>query len=194
MASKKRPIIFSNEMVRAILDGRKFQTRRVIKNPQRLEGLMLKGEEANWCPYGVVGDRLWCKEDYKYLIQGDLVITYYKFSIDKNRVIYTPLGCLDEITRKKLIKGRQDVWKSKLLMFKFMARLWLEITGIRVERVQDISEEDAVKEGIDRKLLPCSPYEWFANLWDSINAKRNYGWEVNLPVWVIEFRKVKNDE
>ena len=231
----EHPIIFSSEMVRAILDGRKTQTRRIIKPqpevcpietrppayPESIlwhvskdggiyGGLLTHKEFTKYCLYGQVGDRLRLKEDYKYIIQGDLVITYYKYSYKKDRVEYTPLSYLDKKTRRKLIKGRKDVWKSKLLMFKFMARIWLEITNIRVERVQDISEEDCIAEGIEliygkRNLSPFSGYKdysglvevcgataSFHTLWDSLNAKRGYAWDKNPWVWVIEFRKAKD--
>ena len=148
-----------------------------------------------------VGDTLWAKEDYKYLIQCDLVITYYKFSIDKNRVVYTPLNCLPKETQKKLFKGKQGVWKSKLLMFRFMTRIFRKITNIRVERVQDITLEDVIKEGIedankcvykDDRVFKCNHHDIlnkFKELWDSINAKRGYGWDKNPWVWVIGFKK-----
>lgn len=244
--SKETGLICTGESVRAILDGRKTQTRRIIK-PQLYrcksdcsKDIELKhklwcwnkrqGGRVTWhidsggvpdclreqCPYGKVGDRLYCKEDYKYLIQDDMVITYYKFSINKDRVEYTLLNYLPKETQKKLVTGRQDVWKSKLLMFKFMARIWLEITGIRVERVQDISEEDAIAEGAqyhkynaeeapnptpetrgywffeNRRVLHLgfgSAKAAFADLWDSINAKRGYGWDANPWCFVLEFRQ-----
>ncbi len=204
--SSERPIIFSGDMVRAILDGRKTQTRRIIKPQpiqisnetpliQKKDHKLIAVQKQN-CPYGRVGDLLWVKEDYKYLIQGDLVITYYKYSIDKNRVRYTPLSCLDEKTQKKLIKGRQEVWKSKLLMFKFMARIWLEITNRRVEKVQDIDAVEAEAEGMRRPKRLCPDrhdeyiLERFIRLWGSLNAKRGFSWDKNPWAWVIEFKRI----
>lgn len=217
--SKERPIIFTGESVRAILDGRKSQTRRVIKPQPRIEngwfnwgGNRPKSKYctgavstyppapntiAFHCSYGQVGDRLWVKEDYKYLIQGDMVITYYKTSYEKDRVKYTLINCLDEKTKAKLIKGKQGVWKSKLLMFKFMVRIWLEITGIRVERIQDIDAVEAEAEGARRPKRLCPDrhdeyiLERFQRLWDSINAKRGFSWDANPYVWVIEFKRIK---
>lgn len=158
---EEHPILFSTEMVRAILDGRKTQTRRIIK-PQPLK-YFPEGAASNnkpprhiwWsfiyptkhgsdthiyrkCPYGKVGDRLWVKEDYKYLIQ--------------------------------------------------MARTFLEITNIRVERVQNISGPDVYNEGCPPE---CASYRmWFSHLWNTINAKRGYGWDKNPWVWVIEFKSL----
>lgn len=237
---KETGLICTGESVRGILADLKTQTRRlrglehINKNPNHWTlGKSPQSYESSdfafldmadpigtyptlaTCPYGKVGDLLCCKEDYKYIIQGDLVLTYYKFSIGKNRVIYTPLNCLDEITRKRLIKGKQDVWKSKLLMFKFMTRIWLEITGIRIERVQEISEQDVKAEGgryhkytIEEEPNPSPEAKgyWFfesrralhlgfgsakaafADLWDSINAKRGVcktckGHQI-IPMWV----------
>lgn len=195
----EHPILFSTEMVKAILGGRKTQTRRICN--ERLWPIFIESEKVNskvclsmmdWeipCPYGKVGDTFWVKEDYKYLLQSDMVITYYKSSINKDRVIYTPWNCLNDKTQKKLIKGKQGVWKSKLLMFKFMARIFLEITNIKVERVQEITLADIKAEGlpIDRKFEETKT-AWI-DLWDSLNAKRGYDWDKNSWVWVIEFKK-----
>ena len=200
----EHPIICTGNSVRGNLDGRKTQTRRVIV-PQPVvfdragqpDYASLTDPKKKW----QVGDTLWAKEDYKYIIQGEMVLTYYKYSIDKNRVEYTPLNCLSEITRKKLNKAKQDVWKSKLLMFKFMARIFLEILGLRCEKVQDISWEDIIAEGCDVNKPTGDPaiddftagveaIDTFHWLWDSINAKRGYGWSKNPFCWVIEFRNI----
>lgn len=183
MPNKDHPLLFTSDMVRAILEDRKTQTRRVPVERYR-----------NW----KVGELIWVKEDYKYLIQGDLVITYYKFSIKEDRVGYTPLNFLNEETRKKLIKGRQDSWKSKLLMFKFMARIWLKITGLRDERVQEISVGDCQCEGSgyedNSEFFENGYIKAFQQLWDSINAARHkgiYAWDKNPLDKVIEFKRVR---
>ena len=216
---KEHPVLFSTEMTKAILDGRKTQTRRIVKArklhpdygkpnwdeafidgkpPEPYLHVPFNGGEARRTvhrhfPKWEVGDRLWVKEDYKYLIQGDMVITYYKYSLNNDRVVYTPLNCLPEKTRTKLFKGKQEVWKSKLLMFKFMARTWLEITNIRVERVRNISEADVKAEGVIIRNIGETYWRAFRRafrcLWEFLNAKRGYGWDKNPWVWVIEFEQ-----
>ncbi len=206
---KSKPIIFTGDRPKGIIDGLITQTRRVIE-PQPLKYMPeatvttgywpfvypTKHGSDIWkhilCPYGKVGDLLWVREDYKYLIQGDMVITYYKFSNNEDSVIYTPLGCLDEKIQKKLAKGKQGVWKSKLLMFKFMNRIWREITGIRVERVQDIDYDDVIAEGYPIKESGIkAEYHWFKEDWDSINHKRGFDWSKNPFVWCISFKKIE---
>ena len=84
-------------------------------------------------------------------------------------------------------------WKPSIHMPKWAARIWLEVTGVRVERVQDISEEDAIAEGIPRGAVQYCGHaiRLFRDLWDSINAKRGYPWEVNPWVWVVEFKRTE---
>ena len=220
-----RGILFSTEMVRAILDGRKTQTRRVIKNPQRLESLMLKGEGPEWCPYGKVGGRLYIREshkltkfkrddeqwvrcEYRYEYEGDGSLREYRWlDIPK-----------PQRERLKRIKT-WGKWRPPRFMYKFLARIYLEITNIRVERVQDISKEDAKAEGCNcswlikqankakhnkrREIIyekygtpivdtrTANEQSEFAYLWDSINAKRGFGWDKNPWVWVIEFKRLQ---
>lgn len=92
-------------------------------------------------------------------------------------------------------------WKPSIYMPKAAARIWLEITNVRVERLQDITEKDAKAEGIKlsgsalRCALGNGPHfrDWFTLVWDELNAKRGFGWDVNPWVWVIEFRRVERE-
>jgi hypothetical protein len=228
----ERPIIFTAESVRAILDGRKTQTRRVIKpQPIREEPWLVlrskkfflvdgkacsefKTNSASFfteiykgfkCPYGVVGDRLWVRETYwdkgywktdenfkrhwvRWLPE-ETIDFYYDADGEPTEIrgSYSPFGACIHLRKHPAIH-----------MMKKYARLWLEITGIRVERVQDIGEEDAKAEGVapmtwinHPKCKPCYTVV-FSALWDSLNAKRGYGWESNPWVWCLNFRKVKD--
>jgi hypothetical protein len=213
----EKPILFSPEMVRAILDGRKTQTRRVIREIKNREGMPVHFsiDENGWpvldwswekmkCPYGVPGDRLWVRETYQLIdnIHGGLT-TLYK--ADDNSRKYTE----EFLARMK--------WQSPIFMPRMWSRITLEVVNVRVERVQEIGEEDAIKEGAN-----CPPYTVFpqlykdeqdylaqggfiyvaedatrygptgkfACLWDKINAKRGYAWSSNPWVWVIEFKRV----
>jgi len=190
--SKEHPILFTGDMVRAILDGRKTQTRRVIKNPQRLEGLMLEGEAGEWCPYGVVGDRLYVRETWCAGIEWD----------DEKPSEIDPLCGGNDIFYLANGEKPEGYGKTRpnIFMPKWAARIWLEITGIRIERVQEISESDILEEGTFTRNYPdlaqSKPQlQWvwdkFNKLWDSINAKRGYGWDVNPWVWVVEFKRVR---
>lgn len=187
---KERPIIFTSEMVQAILDGRKTQTRRVIKNSSQviMRGLFKKAWE-DICPYGQRGDRLWVKE--AWWIPAGYQATVPLVEKDWWPVIYRASGNF----------GKHD-WKSPIFMPRWVSRITLEITGVRVERVQDISEEDARAEGEkyrttklvgkDGGLDFTATYRLgFERLWDSLNAKRGYGWETNPWVWVIGFKRIK---
>ena len=175
---KERPILFNGPMVRAILDGRKTQTRRVVK-PQP-ETKPHNGVDDKWfseysdiknlgflkhtCPFGQPGDRLWVREAFTEYPQKGL--------------LYKADGC-----NKKL--GVWWGWRPSIHMPRRASRIKLEVTDVRVERLQNISEEDIYAEGIDTNSHD------FMELWDSINAKRGHGWDANPFVWVVEFRRVE---
>lgn len=175
---RERPILFIAEMVRAILDGRKTQTRRVIKAPKGFE-VRDAGVEFG-CPYGQPGDRLWVRESFAIGPRDKDVI----FAADKKWDV-----------DGKPLPPAGSVWKPSIFMPHWASRIILEITGVRVERVQAISEEDAYAEG--RSLNDeCDPVSrpggnWFRKLWDSLNAKRGFGWDVNPWAWVIEFKRIE---
>jgi hypothetical protein len=168
----EHPILFSGPMVRAILEGRKTQTRRV----QRMPGSFPSG-----CPYGQPGDLLWVRE------------TFAKRYADAERdptdgIMYrADGGCVIE-----------PRWTPAIHMPRWASRLTLRITDVRVQRVQDINEEDVWSEGVicrcdvgqsEYDQCGLSPAEHFAKLWDSINAKRGYSWESNPFCWAISFER-----
>jgi hypothetical protein len=135
-ATRERPILFRGEMVRAILDGRKTMTRRIVKGEWFYDGET--GEGASWepptCPYGQVGDRLWVRETFSE-----------PFPLDVEHENFTGFFRATDPDRK--VK-----WKPSIFMPRWACRLVLEIADIRVERLNDISEEDAIAEGFDVDL------------------------------------------
>lgn len=196
---KERPIIMTADSVQAILDGRKTQTRRVIRpQPPNETAYVIAGEDESralcisaygngefsdgsdpWrrCPYGMVGDRLWVKE--RFFRRGDAI--YYTGAILPADVAV----------------------QSPIFMPRCASRITLEIAEVRVERVQEISAEDVAAEGLDLvRRLPMVPpqgtdldaliklvaHHEFRQLWDEINAKRGYPWADNPWVWAITFR------
>jgi hypothetical protein len=197
---KERPILFSSEIVRAILEGRKTQTRRVIKGePNNIRwspiqiGNRVEGWEDNHgkpynCPYGIPGDRLWVRETWAV---APIAIHY---RADNN---FMSLADEPRLLEYESTKG----WRPSIFMPRWASRILLEITNIRAERLQDISETDAILEGTIPNRLYSDMFRSmhkysehicaFHDLWDSINAKRGYPWESNSWVWVIEFRKVE---
>lgn len=231
---KERPILFNGEMVRAILEGRKTMTRRIIKPQPTKEDykLMRNIESSNkkdkdlffWgkfenyrlvgrdhvhfkCPFGEIGDRLWVRETWLYdtFMEGEESDDIPQ----KNRVIYRATN-----PNYPMTVGSWK-WKPSIFMPRRASRITLEITNIRVERLNDISEEDAISEGIVGINVPSGgddyydywrnyaipqnredlfpwfiskPIQSFKSLWESINGKDS--WEQNPFVWVIEFKKV----
>lgn len=200
---KERPIIFQGKMVRAILDGRKTQTRRIIKpQPEPEKDLwypdpgsprakhygnvehMIKGLPVDFSPYGQPGDLLYVREafaDIPETLPGNI---HYKDSATEADL--------------KWFKEEGWKWKRSIHMPKKYARIWLEVTGVRVERVQDINSGDAEKEGLVRDMSKNNNYaasvdliSRFRRLWNSIYAKRGFDWIENPWVWVIEFKPVK---
>ena len=198
---KERPILFSGEMVRAILDGHKSMTRRVI-NPQPRELSVLCGD-GRWrsqngtpgfsCPYGKQGDLLWVRE------------TWYP-AVRVSSIMITAAWTPSEIASATEAQYKADAdagafelskslrWKPSIHMPRWASRVTLQVTGVRVEQVKDISREDAIAEGAPDQWFDGDtmrnfvPQGWYENLWDSLNAKRGYSWASNPWVWVISFR------
>lgn len=185
----ERPIIFSGDSVRAIRAGRKTQSRRVVKNAKPyaptdsdIDVLWATGQIR--CPFGQPGDHLWVREAWQKArpdirMDGTSPVAY--MATDAHPATgYGPFG---------------HEWKSPLFMPRWASRITLEITGVRVERVQNISDADAIAEGIDAVYIALadmthgatSPIEEFRALWNGINARRGFGWDINPWVWVIEF-------
>ena len=218
---KERPIIFSGPMVRALLDGSKTQTRRVMK-PQLVYGtvaglfnswylpsgqgggtLYPNGKEKilGTCPYGQPGDRLWVRESFCKIIgqSGGWIETDYQATYTHGFRLGDSLG----------LKKR---WTPSIHMPRAASRITLEITSVRVERLQDISEADAMAEGIvecpisaddegPRRIgymvgpddgksgLSVTPIQAYRDLWESINGPDS--WTTNPWVWVVEFKRLQ---
>lgn len=169
----ERPIIFSGPMVRGIIEGRKTQTRRVIRGSSGAADIYAGERDGLWvvqrfgdaaqavirCPYGCPGDRLWVRET----------------------VGLTGTGLVYRADNEVHINH----WIPAIHMPRTASRITLEILSISVGRVQDISYEEAWREGV----FPESgdAVAAFADLWDRINGKRGYGWDANPWVWVVEF-------
>jgi len=201
--TKEHLIIFNGQMLKAILSGNKQMTRRVIK-PQPIDTFDIE----NWfrrCPYGKVGDRLGVKEThYRWGHWAKNGLTKagkqaWKFVATNNEIAYLDHPpSLINANRSRNINGW--IKRPSIFLHKRFIRIWLEITEVRVERVQEITEDDAIKEGIIPKWKDGIPIrhdgsggicrEAFARLWDSLDAKRGYGWEVNPWVFVLEFKQI----
>lgn len=196
---KERPILFSGAMVRALLAGTKTQTRRVVKpQPEAMhdgEPYWFIGGYRAWtyrpappiplraggapvlCPYGQPGDRLWVRETFAR-IDGQTrpwIETDYKATYTHGDRLGDSLGI-----RKK--------WSPSIHMPRDASRITLEITGLRMERLQDISEADAIAEGVYTDPA-CPAYDAYAQLWDEINGSGS--WAKNPWVWVIDFRRIE---
>jgi hypothetical protein len=213
--NKAKPILFSTPMVKALLEGRKSQTRRVVKGvgkdwifdhlmthpaeiaydkngdeyPKELKGLyatfrcdgdpefpMIKS------PYQI-GDILWVRETWALFPSIPMQYVYKVNEKDKNHCLWK--------------------WKPSRFMPREAARIFLRVTDMRLERVQDISPKDIISEGVDVacdplcvggcKLQLCFVFRAWKELWDSLNAKRRgCSWDENPLVWVIEFVRVDN--
>ena len=185
-----KPIIFSTPMVQAILDGKKTQTRRVIKPqpdgeikaniPYEFYGTkterIFTDTKAYLAPCSV-GDILWVRETWAKRVYSD---NRYYYKADDN------LGAI--------FNREGDKWRPSIFMPREAARLFLRVKNVRVERLQDITEEDAIAEGMSKTLVDgvvfISAKGNFHVFWDSLNIKRGYGWDTNPWVWVIEFERI----
>jgi hypothetical protein len=213
---KERPILFAAPMIRAILDGRKSQIRRIMK-PQPVGPVFIAtdpktpryclpynetltmGGLAMRCPYGQPGDRLWVRETCRA----------EELPSGLDGVRYLADDCFIPIENTE---AASDAWLSlaaygqrlsghhkcrtvpAIHMPRWASRITLEITGIRMDRWQDISESDALAEGIDPKFPPDEQVAnaammRYADIWESINGPGS--WAANPWVWVVEFRRMK---
>lgn len=200
----EKPILFSTDMVKAILEGRKTQTRRVITvhwhkgtrttpyEPYYIEsdGKLLYMDEygdyhpmENVCPHGRPGTVLWVRETWCPGYYADGRVGYKAdWQNPDPRVV------------------AETNWKPPIHMPREAARLFLEVKSVRVERLQDITPEDCEAEGMDAYCDDGvhdpgdAMYLQFSELWDSINGNRGYGWDKNPWVWVVEFKRVEVSE
>lgn len=246
---KEKPILFSAPMVRAILEGRKTQTRRVVRkqfapdaDPAEVsatspEGWQISGHAGLWwddagaciddairCPYGQPGDRLWVRETWRYTastleesraitedITSGIAVDWRATYIDR---------CMKELGFSREEAEMADdfkTWRPSIHMPRWASRILLEVTGVRVERLNDISDVDSLSEGItsvrsnefdvehfkdwkerfdtavasgEKPPVGPSPKESFKALWESINGSGS--WEANQFVWVISFKRIDN--
>jgi hypothetical protein len=208
---KERPILFSAPMVRALLDGSKTQTRRVLKQatgpslsvgiedePGVAELSWLSGDGPGHdvhetvkkvsCPYGVPGDRLYVREAWRSTGDGGRCDDMPPRDLQPHAVWFEADG---------MAPAAECAGKARRAfhMPKWASRVTLEITSVRVERLQDISEADAIAEGCagghgaisdyGYHATPCEHYHW---LWDSINGG---SWAANPWVWIVAFRRIR---
>ena len=181
---KERPILFSAPMVRAILDGRKSQTRRAMKHqPGQVTG---SGRPVFYehgthgrrvspsCPYGKAGDRLWVRETWlNHALPGYPPVCFYRAD-DEN-------------------KPADRSWKPSIHMPRQASRIALDITNVRMERLQAITRMDAEAEGFQKiPGLPIDPRDWFRSLWQTINGPGS--WQQNPWVWVVEFNVLSTSD
>lgn len=229
---KERPILFSAPMVRAILDGRKTMTRRVVKpQPQRRQvgssiAFAMDADDWAWgykgqphrctvsnkrggptgytseCPYGQPGDRLWVREaflpcngigDVHPVEIGSASYVCFRDGSQNFKVG----GYFEDNKDPQACKWpRNAKWRPSIHMPRWASRINLEVTGVRVERLQDITEEEAEREGAAlcehftdaKRGHPLQPHKTaFAWLWNKINGRDS--WAANPWVWVVEFKR-----
>lgn len=196
---KERGILFSGEMVRALLEATnpKTQTRRIVKRPKSMSAEDMAdaieamhrigvcdvtrrgpcdGVAARFrCPYGKPGDRLWVRETWAYF-GGDEYIYQQSHGSVAYRVEDDRLSLIDRIEPPG---GR---WRPSIFMPRWASRIDLDVTTVRVERLNDISEADAIAEG-------CASVAEYRELWERINGAGS--WAENPWVWVVEFRRAE---
>ncbi|MBV7686438.1 morphogenetic protein [Klebsiella quasipneumoniae subsp. similipneumoniae] len=198
----ERGMIFNGEMVRALLDGRKTQTRRTVK-PQPDEDGLAKVTNGPWvdtsernyrCPFGAAGDRIWVRETFQGpLFDYDLMDSYCKDPTPFEK----PEFCVykaDGVPAPEFYDADDELhccWRPSINMPRWASRILLEITNVRVERLKSISDGDAIREGCstaDMKSGDCVA-DVLARLWASIYGSDS--WNANPWVWVIEFKRVE---
>jgi hypothetical protein len=209
-AVKERPMIFSGPMVKAILAGNKTQTRRVIRNPEKYSHIRDCGF---CCPHGQPGDRLWVRETWSDAMSDDGPVICYRANLDRRYLHFDawPIEydrypeCRFANWASDLERGIEGHWRSLFHMPRWAARIILEITDVRVQRLQEINEADARAEGFPIPgTQPCivngepgevtffDPRTAFAYGWNAINSKRpGCAWIDNPWTWAITFKRLK---
>jgi hypothetical protein len=204
---KERPILFQGAMVRALLAGTKTQTRRAMRvqpgdettvtvehfnqtvidrhgdeqpGPEVFGAWWDDGESGLRCPYGQPGDRLWVRETWAYHLHAQA-----SQRDEDGPWVYAADG------RPALQVRLCDRWRPSIHMPRVACRLTLDVTRVRVERLQEISDEDALAEGVDRTNTSISGYakERYRTLWDSINGVGS--WDANPWVWAVSFKRME---
>jgi hypothetical protein len=224
-ATKEHPILFSGPMVRAILAGRKTQTRRIVKPQPELrdDGWIWCPPSAKynakiddwvpharwrcglnptecgaagivqWCPYGQPGDRLWVRETWaRWTDVKSFGCVVYQSDGTARRYLCDGDGEGDPVQLGKACKPVEPVarWRPSIHMPRWASRLTLEVTDVRVERLQEISEADAMAEG--RSMTPGDPAGYFPDTWAAINGADS--WHANPWVWVVSFKRVEGEK
>ena len=238
MSVRERPIIIQAESVRAILAGRKTQTRRVVKpqpgdvlppirveeyEPVRVDrnGEEYAGEpifgaysaDGEWgvrCPYGAPGDRLWVREAWRpWFNESEYAVVQYRADGATRKPEGLDVATGWHFAHECDYATDESPWRSPLFMPRWASRLTLEITDVRVQRLQEISEQDAEAEGIvrvddigDGNTAPAyagtdgsftngwSAQSALARVWDAINGRR-FPWSANPWVWAVTFKRVE---
>lgn len=227
---KETPILFTAEMVRAILDGRKTQTRRIVKpqpvphdfgeggvrdafvQPQTVPGMVAVGAHViktgdtgylRKLPYGTASDRLWVKETHTFWAHSVESVGVAYEAGGEDKIVDFPdkkgMPPLDKQLARNLNGSRRK--RPAIFMHRWASRLTLEITDLRVQQLQDISEEDAIAEGIHRmgggwrnyqhldSDIQMTPDASYKSLWESIHGAGS--WAKNPWVWAITFKEIK---
>ena len=189
---KEIPILFSTPMVQAILAGNKTMTRRVIK-PQPPAGkyggvniynqhIIYPDDDSFYdakyglykCPYGQPGDKLWVQETFRESFKHAATQWEYRVDTPRETDAQTPFN-----------------WSHSIHMPKSAARIWLEVVSVRVERLQDITYDDCLREGMWDFGTDVDTLAAFQELWQNLNAKRGFGWDINSWVWVVSFKRLE---
>lgn len=210
----ERPILFSAEMVRAILAGRKTVTRRLAKSNRRdADGVIvvehngrswpynMQGDSEIWsdgcdypipCPYGVPGDRLWVRETW-----AQVPATAYRSSVDDQGSpiphVVSPCGYYWSVYQADWERSAPSPWRPSIHMPRWASRITLEVVSVRCEWLDHITEDDAMAEGAPSVLVPpdggSQPHkEGFIQLWENIYGPGSWG--ANPPVWRVGFKRV----
>jgi hypothetical protein len=161
--TRERPISSTAAMTRAILDGRKTQTRRLIRE-----------NDGSICPLGAAGDRLWVREPWGYAAQ------FHDTNAEPTgKVIYAADGRAPSVRR---------AWRRPSFMPRSCSRILLEIVNSEAQPLQQIKSTDAQAEGFIEDQLFTDARQWFAALWDKIYAEQGFAWNTNPRIWAITFR------
>lgn len=192
---EERPILFSGSMVREILEGKKTQTRRVVKGvaldwlqPNMFTPEYVALPENLLSPYGYVGDVLWVRESWQAQNTGGL----WWHEVPRNERSLWNWAFTNPI--EPAYEETPPRWMPSIHMPRGASRITLEVTRLHIERLQEITHDDAVAEGFYEKPNKAFGRLGFSILWDEINAKRGYSWESNPFVWVVSFKKIDSTE